>query len=256
MSKKPLTKFEKEVCELTWGGIPVDVDFIRNSELFKQKFKEMNTMTKTAEEIKAEIENYILAEFKKDWPEWDSVKLSNFVGGENNKNIIVNTVFNQTSLLQKENVELKEQNKLMEHSIDEQILELQKENEELKSKVSGIHELLGLNTELSLAEHTRILILGLRQEVSDLTSHLQSKQAEIESFQKERIESERLYQCQTDTITKKQAEIDGLKKMMDELNEILDIYLWDDHSTEQSFRSAKRVSDILTEYKKLKKEPK
>lgn len=42
-----LTKEEKEVCLLTWGGIPMtknwekpDVEWIRNSNLFKQKYKE------------------------------------------------------------------------------------------------------------------------------------------------------------------------------------------------------------------------
>ncbi len=33
--EKPLTKDEKYVSELTWGGIPCDISFIRNSNLFK-----------------------------------------------------------------------------------------------------------------------------------------------------------------------------------------------------------------------------
>lgn len=37
---KPLTKFEKFICEMTWGCIPVDIDFIRNSKLFQSKLKE------------------------------------------------------------------------------------------------------------------------------------------------------------------------------------------------------------------------
>lgn len=43
----PLTKEEKEVCYLTWGGIPMtkgwqrpDVEWIRKSNLFQSKMRE------------------------------------------------------------------------------------------------------------------------------------------------------------------------------------------------------------------------
>lgn len=39
MSK--LTKFEKYVAELTWGGIPTDLVWVRNSNLFKTKMAEI-----------------------------------------------------------------------------------------------------------------------------------------------------------------------------------------------------------------------
>lgn len=45
---KPLNKQEYECCLLTWGGIPMtknwaqqDVDWIRSSALFKQKYQEL-----------------------------------------------------------------------------------------------------------------------------------------------------------------------------------------------------------------------
>jgi hypothetical protein len=38
---KPLNSFEKYVAELTWGGIPTDVSWVRESSLFKAKYKEL-----------------------------------------------------------------------------------------------------------------------------------------------------------------------------------------------------------------------
>lgn len=34
---KTLNKHEKFVCEFAWGCVPIDVSFVRNSGLFKQK---------------------------------------------------------------------------------------------------------------------------------------------------------------------------------------------------------------------------
>ncbi len=36
---KPLTKEEKFVCEMTWGGVPVDTDYVRESKLFNEYMK-------------------------------------------------------------------------------------------------------------------------------------------------------------------------------------------------------------------------
>lgn len=38
--QKPLTKEEKFVCELTWGGIPAESDFAVQTFLFKEKMQE------------------------------------------------------------------------------------------------------------------------------------------------------------------------------------------------------------------------
>lgn len=38
--QKSLNKIEKFVCELTWGNIPDDINWIRNSNLFKVKMQE------------------------------------------------------------------------------------------------------------------------------------------------------------------------------------------------------------------------
>lgn len=35
-----LTKIEKFICEITWGNIPDDITFIRESKLFKEKMSE------------------------------------------------------------------------------------------------------------------------------------------------------------------------------------------------------------------------
>ncbi len=41
---KPLSKTEKMVCELTWGGVPTDVAFVRNSNLFKENLKKLEQL--------------------------------------------------------------------------------------------------------------------------------------------------------------------------------------------------------------------
>jgi len=38
--EKGLNKIEKFVCEITWGNIPLDINWIRNSKLFIGKMKE------------------------------------------------------------------------------------------------------------------------------------------------------------------------------------------------------------------------
>lgn len=39
--QKPLTKKEKFACEITWGNVPVDITWIRNSKLFIETLKEV-----------------------------------------------------------------------------------------------------------------------------------------------------------------------------------------------------------------------
>lgn len=41
--QKGLTKIEKFVCEITWGNIPDDINWIRNSNLFKAKMQEFES---------------------------------------------------------------------------------------------------------------------------------------------------------------------------------------------------------------------
>lgn len=41
--EKPLSKKEKFVCELTWGNIPVEINWARSSPLFNAKIKEFET---------------------------------------------------------------------------------------------------------------------------------------------------------------------------------------------------------------------
>lgn len=38
--QKGLSKKEKFICEITWGNIPDDINWIRNSRLFKEKTDE------------------------------------------------------------------------------------------------------------------------------------------------------------------------------------------------------------------------
>ena len=33
-NNKPLTKKEIFICEITWGCVPIDIQFVRNSKLF------------------------------------------------------------------------------------------------------------------------------------------------------------------------------------------------------------------------------
>jgi hypothetical protein len=40
--KKSFTKEEVLACELIWGGVPLDVDFVKNSPLFISKLAEIN----------------------------------------------------------------------------------------------------------------------------------------------------------------------------------------------------------------------
>lgn len=54
--EKPLTKDEKYVSELTWGGIPCDISFIRNSNLFKTKMKEYESRREETKEIKTSLQ--------------------------------------------------------------------------------------------------------------------------------------------------------------------------------------------------------
>jgi hypothetical protein len=37
--EKPLNKEEKFVCEMIWGGVPVDVVWVRNSKFFQENLK-------------------------------------------------------------------------------------------------------------------------------------------------------------------------------------------------------------------------
>jgi hypothetical protein len=41
---KSLSKYEKLICELTWGGVPEDTTFVRNSNLFKQTEKNYDSI--------------------------------------------------------------------------------------------------------------------------------------------------------------------------------------------------------------------
>ncbi len=50
-----LTKEEKFVCEMTWGGVPVDIDWVRNSKLFGEHMKKF----KNGDYKKFENENKI-----------------------------------------------------------------------------------------------------------------------------------------------------------------------------------------------------
>ncbi len=43
MSDKALNKVEVFVAEMTWGGVPVDTNFVRESSLFKEKMKEFKS---------------------------------------------------------------------------------------------------------------------------------------------------------------------------------------------------------------------
>lgn len=42
MDNNPLNKKEKFICEITWGCIPVDVAFVRNSKLFQEKMNKFD----------------------------------------------------------------------------------------------------------------------------------------------------------------------------------------------------------------------
>jgi hypothetical protein len=39
---KPLNKKEKFICEITWGCVPIDVAFVRNSKLFQEKMNKFD----------------------------------------------------------------------------------------------------------------------------------------------------------------------------------------------------------------------
>lgn len=54
--KKQLNKEEKFVCEITWGGVPLDTAFVRESKLFQANFKEFKS-GKWSELYKSEINN-------------------------------------------------------------------------------------------------------------------------------------------------------------------------------------------------------
>ena len=41
--EKALNKTERFVCEMTMGGVPLDVEFIRKSKLFEENMKIFNT---------------------------------------------------------------------------------------------------------------------------------------------------------------------------------------------------------------------
>lgn len=45
VKQKPLSKREKNVCESLWGGIPVDVNWVRESKLFQKRMEEYDTFT-------------------------------------------------------------------------------------------------------------------------------------------------------------------------------------------------------------------
>ena len=53
---KGLSKIEKFVCEITWGNIPQDTNWIRNSKLFIGKMKEFEE-GKFKELFEQEIKN-------------------------------------------------------------------------------------------------------------------------------------------------------------------------------------------------------
>lgn len=40
---KSLNRGERFVCEITWGGVPVDIAFVRESKLFQVNFEEFKS---------------------------------------------------------------------------------------------------------------------------------------------------------------------------------------------------------------------
>lgn len=52
--EKSLNKEEKFVCEIIWGGIPVDTVFVRNSKFFQESYR----MFREREKIKVWKELY------------------------------------------------------------------------------------------------------------------------------------------------------------------------------------------------------
>ena len=40
---KALNKGERFVCEITWGGVPTDVSFVRESKLFQSRLEEFKS---------------------------------------------------------------------------------------------------------------------------------------------------------------------------------------------------------------------
>ncbi len=43
MDDKALNKKERFICEMIWGGVPTDVNFVRNSNMFKEGIKKFES---------------------------------------------------------------------------------------------------------------------------------------------------------------------------------------------------------------------